>query len=95
MTLTDVLLSQLSNPFRIGLLIALIYTALQNRAATGLMLPLAAGAVFVAVILPTTMGLGAAAALPLWQVIAVGVVANALILAVAMAIWTVWQRNRR
>jgi len=94
MTLTDLLQSQLIDPFRIGLLTALLYTAIQNRAATGMAIPLAAGVVFVAVILPGTMGLGAAAALPLWQVIAVGLVANVVILAVIMAIWRIVQRLR-
>ncbi len=100
MTLTDLLQSQLIDPFRIGLLIALLYTAIQNRAATGMVVPLAAGVVFVAVILPSTMGpgptgSGAAAALPLWQVIAVGLVANAVILAVIMGVWRIVQRLRR
>lgn len=95
MTLTDLLQSQLIDPFRIGLIIALLYTAERNKAATGMALPLVAGLVFVAVILPSTMGLGAAAALPLWQIIGVGIVANITILAVVMAGWRIVQRVRR
>jgi len=95
MTLTELLTSQLTDLFRIGLLIALIYTTLQNRAQTGLWLPLLTGALFVAVILPSTMGLGAANSLGLWTVIAVGMVANCLILAVALAGWMIYQRSRR
>lgn len=92
MTLTDLLQSQLLEPFRIGLIVALLYTALQNQAVTGMLIPLAAGVVFVAVIIPTTMGLGAG--YDLTQVIGVGLVANVLILAVIMAVWRIVQRFR-
>ncbi len=92
MSLSDLLQSQLLDPFRLGLIIALLYTTLRNRVATGLALPLAAGVVFVAVILPTTMGLGAAAELGLWTVIGVGIVANAILLAVALAGWWIIRR---
>ena len=95
MTLTDLLQSQLTDLFRIGLIVALLYTAIQNRAVTGMALPLAAGVVFVAVILPTTMGLGAAAALGQWVVIGVGILANAILLAVALAGWHLFQRFRK
>jgi len=95
MTLIDLLQSQLLDPFRLGLIVALLYTAEQNRAATGMLLPLAAGVAFVAVILPSTMGLGAAAGLGFWTVAGVGLVANVLILAVAMAAWRIIGRLRR
>ena len=94
MTLTQLFTSQLTDLFRIGLLIALIYTTLQNRLQTGLWLPLAAGTVFVAVILPSTMGLGAAQALGYWTVLAVGLLANAVILGVALLAWSIYQRTR-
>ena len=42
MTLPDLLLSQLADPFRIGLLIALFVTMLRTRAASGVWVPLAA-----------------------------------------------------
>ena len=95
MTLTDLLTSQLSDLFRIGLLIALIYTTFQQRGQTGIWLPLAAGAVFVAVILPATMGLGVAEDLGFWRVVLVGLVANAIILAIAMAAWAAYLRFRK
>jgi len=41
------------------------------------------------------MGLGAAADLGLWTVIGVGVVANAILLAVALAGWQILQRFQR
>jgi hypothetical protein len=93
MTLPDLLLSQLSDPFRIGLLIALFITMLRTRTASGIWVPLAAGVVFVAVILPTTMQTTLAA--PLSQVIGVGVLANVVIVALIMAAWEVYQRVRR
>ena len=93
MTLSDLFLSQLSDPFRIGLLIALFITMLRTRAASGTWVPLAAGVVFVAVILPTTMQTALAA--PLSQVIGVGVAANVVIVALIMAVWEIYQRVRR
>ncbi|MDZ4395254.1 hypothetical protein [Cypionkella sp.] len=93
MTLPDLFLSQLSDPFRIGLLIALFITMLRTRAASGTWVPLAAGVVFVAVILPTTVQTALAA--PLAQVIGVGVVANVVIVALIMAVWEIYQRARR
>ena len=93
MTLPDLLLSQLSDPFRIGLLIALFITMLRTRTASGIWVPLAAGVVFVAVILPTTMQTTLPA--PLTQVIGVGVLANVVIVALVMAAWEVYQRVRR
>ena len=93
MTLPDLFLSQLSDPFRIGLLIALFITMLRTRAASGTWVPLAAGVVFVAVILPTTMQTALAA--PLSQVIGVGVAANVVIVALIMAVWEIYQRVRR
>ncbi|MDZ4310285.1 MAG: hypothetical protein U1A24_06990 [Cypionkella sp.] len=93
MTLPDLFLSQLSDPFRIGLLIALFITMLRTRAASGTWVPLAAGVVFVAVILPTTVQTALAA--PLAQVIGVGVVVNVVIVALIMAVWEIYQRARR
>jgi len=92
MTLTDLLLSQLLDPFRLGLIVALLYTAIRNQAATGMALPLAAGVAFVAIILPTTIGLGAAEPLGLWAVVGVGVVANAILLALAYGVWQIARR---
>lgn len=94
MPLTDLLLSQLADPFRIGLIIALVVTMLRTRGATGTVLPLAAGAVFVAVIIPATAISGAGGAVPLWQAVAVGLVANAVLIAIAMAAYALWQRMR-
>ncbi len=79
MTVFDLLAMQLTDVFRIGLLAALVYTTLRNRANTGVAVPLLAGLVFVAVIIPVTTTVLQE---PVWRVIASGLVANAIILAV-------------
>lgn len=90
--MTGLLGDLLVDPFRIGLLIALFATMLRTRAATGIWLPLAAGVVFVAVLIPVTAQAGGPA--PLWQMIAIGIVANSIVLAVVLAIWSLYQRSR-
>lgn len=88
----DVLLQQLRDPFRWGLLGALILTMLRTEAATGRWLPLAAGLAFVAVIIPSTMGLPAGATLA--RAVGLGVVANLLILAALLLLREAWLRLR-
>ena len=56
--MTELIQSQLMDPFRIGLIVALVYTMFRTRAATGTAVPLALGVVFVAVILPSTQPTG-------------------------------------
>jgi len=90
MTFTDLLLSQLTDVFRIGLLIALLLTMLRTRATSGTAIPLAAGVIFVAAIIPMTQG----ATEPLWRSIATGLLANVMILAVLMAAWALYRRVR-
>ena len=92
MSLPELLLQHLTDPFRIGLLIALIITMLRTRAATGTVVPLGLGAVFVAVIIPMTSV--QPAVLPLWQVVVVGLAANVLLLAILMLAWVLYQRLR-
>ena len=91
MTLTELFLSQLADPFRIGLLIALLITTARNIRATGLWLPLAAGVVFVAVIIPVTL---APADGEVSRHIAVGLASNAVLLAVLLAAQALWRRYR-
>lgn len=94
MTLPDLLLSQLADPFRIGLLIALFITMLRTQAATGTLVPLAVGAVFVAVIIPATQGQSAEMG-PFLNLVAMGIVADVILLAIILAAWTLFQRMRR
>lgn len=93
MTASQLITEQITDPFRIVLLLGLFYTMLRTRAVSGVWLPLAAGAVFVAVIIATVMPSQLAA--PVWQRIAAGLVANAMILAVLLALWQGFLRLRR
>ena len=90
---TDLLATQLTDLFRIGLIIALVITTARNAAITGKILPLIAGVIFVAVIIPATMQ--SAGVDPLWRLAVIGVVANVIILAVVLAIWSAVVRFRR
>jgi hypothetical protein len=85
----DLILAQLIDPFRIGLMAALIYTTIRNAAVTGWFVPIAAGLVFVAFIIAVTMpNDGQSQAI----VISAGVVSNALIAALMFAVLYLWRR---
>ncbi len=85
----DLVNHQLTDPFRIILLIALFSTMLRTRAATGTYLPLAAGAVFVAVILPLTQGGD------LVPTVLAGLISNVTILAIILGVWTIYQNVKK
>ncbi len=87
----DLIQSQLFDPFRIGLIVALVVTMFRTRAATGIMLPLALGVVFVAVILPTTAGSSGQA---LTQAILAGLVSNTILLGIVLALALAIRRLR-
>ena len=93
MPLFDILTGQLGDLFRIGLLIALVITTRRNQAATGWILPLICGVIFVAVIIPSTLQTQSTE--PLWRLMAVGVVANAIILAAMLCIYALIERLRQ
>lgn len=80
----DLIISQATDPFRIGLLVALILTMLRTQQATGTYLPLAAGILFVAALIPLTISTGSAQ--PLWLQIATGVVVNAVYVAIGLVV---------
>ena len=90
--MTDLVLSQLTDLFRIGLIIALVVTMLRTSAVTGRALPLALGVVFVAVILPTTMTSGTASRS---DAILAGLISNLIILGLVLAIAALVARLRR
>lgn len=85
MTNSEILLSQLTDPFRLGLIVALVVTMLRTEGVTGRWLPLAAGVLFVAVILPMTTARGLAEG-GMAQAVALGIVGNLVLLALVMAI---------
>ncbi len=87
----DTVLSQLTDPFRIGLMVALVVTMFRTSAVTGRVIPLALGVLFVAVMLPSTMP---SQSVELIDAIVAGVVSNAIILAIVLAIATLIKRQR-
>ena len=85
--MSDLFLSQLTDPFRIGLIVVMMLTAYRTRGAMGLMTPMAMGVVFVAAIIPMTMQPDSPD-----QIFAIGagVVTNVILLLGAMALrWVV------
>lgn len=90
MTIAELMLSQLSDPFRIGLLLALVITAYNTAGAVGLLTPLALGAVFVAVLIPVTTS--ASESVGLTAAILSGVVVNAAWIGVILAARSMWKR---
>jgi hypothetical protein len=87
----DLIQSQLLDPFRIGLIVALVFTMYRTRAATGTALPLALGVIFVAVILPSTQPSGT---VPLTQAVLAGLVSNLIILGIVLALAVIVRRLR-
>lgn len=92
MTLGQLILSQLTDPFRIALIIGLIYTMQRTRAVSGMLIPLASGVAFVAIIIPVTLTQGMGE--PMWRQIASGLVSNAILLGVALGLWALYTRVR-
>ena len=93
MTLTDLFQSQITDPFRIGLLIALLFTTARTAEVTGKIIPLLAGLIFVAVLIPATLAPVPGTAWPV--AVGVGLAANAVILAVLLAGYSLIRRFRR
>ena len=90
--MAELVISQLSDPFRIGLIVALVVTMFRTSAVTGRILPLALGVVFVAVILPSTLPRETT---PFSHALLAGLVSNLIILAVVLVAAAVVQRLRR
>lgn len=90
MPLLEILQSQLTDVFRVGLMVALVITAMRTQPVTGTLVPLLAGVVFVAAIIPMTMP----GTEPMSRVIGVGVVANLIVLAVVLAALWLWRKAR-
>ena len=93
MALSEIMTTQLTDLFRIGLIVALVITARRTAAATGWWLPMACGVAFVAVIIPSTMQTQSPE--PLWRLAAVGVVANLIILAAVLGVYWLLLQLRR
>jgi hypothetical protein len=83
--------SQITDIFRLGLLAGLIYTTERTRGQTGIALPLLAGIIFVAVIIPTTF---AKSSVDITSAIGVGLIANAAIVAVFWFAWSTFKARQ-
>jgi len=88
----ELVFSQLSDVFRIGLIIALVITMLRTSSVTGRILPLVAGVVFVAVIVPSTMP-GSSA--NLGDEIIAGLISNLIILVPVLVLARLFVHMRR
>lgn len=85
--MTEILLGQLQDLFRIGMIVALVATTLRTSAVSGTLMPLAVGVVFVAILIPVAMQGGFDATR-----VGIGIVANLIILAVILGLWTAFRR---
>jgi hypothetical protein len=89
MSLDEILLSQLLDPFRIGLLLALVFTAYNTAGTTGMAIPLILGGVFVAVLIPMSTQRND---VDRTSAILAGLAANAMLVAIIIAARAVWMR---
>ena len=92
MDIAALLTEQATDIFRLGLLAGLIYTTQRTRAQTGVLLPLLAGIVFVAIIIPATMPKPGQ---DMWVAAATGIAVNAVITALLWFAWQGLSRARR
>jgi len=92
MDISALLVEQFTDVFRLGLLAGLIYTTERTRPQTGVLVPLIAGVVFVAIIIPATMP---KSGVSLWEAAALGVPVNAVIVAVFWAAWQAFAKTKR
>lgn len=83
--------TQIVDPLRIGLILGLVITMYRTRATNGMLLPLALGVVFVAVILPLSNP-GRETALP--EAVLAGLVSNLVLLAIVRGLSVIVRRLR-
>ena len=89
--LSDLILSQAKDVFRIGLLIALIATMLRTQHQSGTIIPLAGGIVFVAALIPMTMPRVTEFSLP--TQIVTGIIVNTVYVAIGLAVLRLFNRK--
>lgn len=92
MEITTLMLQQATDIFRLGLLAGLIYTTERTRPQTGVVLPLIAGVIFVAIIIPATMP---QTGVSLWLAAATGILVNAIITGLMWLGWQAYDRSKR
>jgi hypothetical protein len=87
----DLIQSQLMDPLRVGRNVGLVITMYRTARVTGQALPLAAGVLFVAVILPLT---NPKPPVTLTDAVLAGVVSNLVLLGIVLGLATLWRRFR-
>jgi hypothetical protein len=92
MDLSALVMAQFTDIFRLGLLAGLIYTTQRTRQQTGVLLPLVAGIVFVAVIIPATMPVSG---VPQLTATASGIAVNAVIVGLFWLAWQSFSKSKR
>jgi hypothetical protein len=92
MEVLDIFLAQITDPFRIGLVIVLVMTAARTSSTVGTWIPLALGVVFVAVLIPTALQ---SESDDKARQIAIGLASNAAMLGVALAAKAVFEALAR
>jgi len=88
MSIFDIVLAQLIDPFRVGMIAMLVLTTARTSGAVGTLVPLALGVVFIAALIPmslTTEG-------DRMTLMAVGLVSNLIILGVGLALLAAYTR---
>jgi hypothetical protein len=90
--LTELVLSQLTDVFRVALIIGLVFTMHKTAAVTGRVLPLAIGVVALAAMIPATMP---SASVSFKDAFLAGLVSNTVILAPVLLISWLITRSRR
>lgn len=88
----SIIITQLTDPFRIGLLAALLFTTVRNAPVTGWVVPLGAGLTFVAFIIATMFP---KAGLTTLDATVSGLAANAIIMSILFVGYLVWQRFQK
>jgi len=81
--MTELFLSQITDPFRIGLTVMMLFTASRTADAVGYWIPLALGVVFISVLIPTSMSADDG---DVARQIAMGLVSTALLLGVMLGL---------
>ncbi len=87
----DLIETQLMDPLRIGLIVGLVITMYRTRAASGSLLPLGFGVLFVAVILPVS---NPKPGITLTDAVLAGLVTNIVILAIVLGLAVIVRRLR-
>jgi hypothetical protein len=89
MDTVSLLTSQLTDIFRMGLLVGLFFTIQNTKAQTGYVVPIIAGLVFVAAVIASSMP---KPGVDFWTALISGIVANAIIFSLIWLVWTAYTK---